>query len=86
MLDKKVFKGGIEKLLAVYPNWDIKIEDPRVMLTWYNFFKNISDERFLKAVDSHIENIKFNPTVATLKESVASKVSNPVIAPKGWCE
>jgi len=68
MLDKKTFKDGINKLLAVFPNWKIKCDDPEVMQMWYGFFSSMEQEEFTTTIHSYIENEKTWPTVAGLME------------------
>ena len=70
MLTKKVFIEQIEKLLVFYPTWGVKTEESKVMKMWYDFMidLNATDKTMEKAVAKHIQEIKFNPTIATLKE------------------
>ena len=70
MLTKKVFIEQIERLLGFYPTWGAKTEDPKVMKMWYDFMNglNATDFTLEKSVTKHIKEIKYNPTIATLKE------------------
>ena len=68
MLSKEVFKEGIEKLLAVYPKWGIKSEDPGTMKIWYDYFQDMTDGQFAGVINKYITTIKVYPTVAGLQE------------------
>ncbi len=68
MLSKEVFKSGIEKMIVVYPNWSIKADDSKVMATWYGFFKDMNDDHYKSMINKHINDVKFNPTIASLNE------------------
>lgn len=77
MLTKDVFKQQMEILIATYPTWGIKCEDPNVMQVWYSMFEQYSDYRFKYAVTMFVQHEKFNPTVAVLTDYL-SKTSDPV--------
>jgi predicted RNA-binding protein len=70
MLDKKVFKEGFERLLIIYPTWGLNASDSNVIRTWYEEFKDLSNERFTNMVSNYIKKEKYNPTVAGLMEHV----------------
>lgn len=67
MLDKQVFKKGMQQLLYAFPNWKIKLDDQEVARFWYMRFKDFENERFMQMVDKYIENEKFDPTIKSLK-------------------
>ena len=62
-LDKKVFVGGLEKLMIVFPYWKIDTSKPSTVETWYRFFKDWKDETFSKTVDNYIQSESMPPTV-----------------------
>ena len=62
-LDKKVFVGGLEKLMTVFPYWKIDTSNPKTVTTWYDFFKDWKDETFSKTVDNYIQSESMPPTV-----------------------
>lgn len=68
MLNKEVFKQKLQDLIDFYPNWGIKVDDPKVIAKWYTIFKDDTDEQFQNMVNAHIKTVAFNPTVASLIE------------------
>lgn len=68
MLSKDAFFEGMDKLLAVYPGWQIKNDDKDVMKIWYDKFKHMDDERYLYMIDMYIDNETRFPTIAGLLE------------------
>ena len=70
MLDKKVFKEQIEKLIIVFPNWGIDASNSQAMKTWYGFFQEVKNEDFRSGIDQYIKKERFNPSVAGLMESI----------------
>ena len=68
MLSKEVFFEMMDKLLILYPSWNVALDDKGVVKTWYEQFQHMSDDDFRQMIDDYIENEKFNPTVAGLKE------------------
>ena len=62
-LSKEIFKNGIEKMMIVFPYWKIDTENPKVLATWYDFFKDWKDETFSKTVDNYIQSESMPPTV-----------------------
>ena len=66
MLDKDIFKERIEKLMYVYPTWQMMYKEPKVMKTWYSHFEKLHDIQFKKMVDKYIETETKVPTVAGL--------------------
>lgn len=68
MLDKKVFKDNFERLITVFPTWGINASDSNVIRTWYEEFKELSDEKFTNMISNYIKKEKYNPTVAGLLE------------------
>lgn len=66
MLSKDTFFEGMDKLLAVYPNWKIKHDDPEVMKIWYENFKHMDDERFLYMINAYVGYEERFPTIAGL--------------------
>ncbi len=65
-LSKDIFKNGIEKMMIVFPYWKIDTENPKVLATWYDFFKDWKDETFSKTVDNYIQGESMPPTVKGL--------------------
>ncbi len=78
MLDKGAFKEGIKRLLRVFPNWNVKCDDPETMKTWYEFFEKMSNDEFYDMVLTYIKKEKFHPTIAGL---IAHKPSRRVGVP-----
>lgn len=72
-LNKDVFKEQMEKLVNLYPTWGVKIEDPKVMKSWYSQFENFEDDQFVETVSKYIKSERFNPTVAGLLENRAPR-------------
>lgn len=68
MLTKKVFQNQLEILVKTYPNWKLNVSDGETVKVWYNQFKNYDDEDFKRMVQDYIDNEKFPPTVAGIKE------------------
>ena len=68
MLNKDIFFDQMELLVGMYPSWGIQKDDPKVMKSWYGFFKHMDDERFTYMINQYIENENFNPTIAGLKK------------------
>ena len=66
MLNRKVFEENLQKLISVFPKWEIKHEDPKCIDTWYNCFENMEDEIFVKMVNEYIKRESKPPTVAGL--------------------
>lgn len=66
MLSKEIFKTEMERLKRFYPNWPLDISCKLVMIDWYSMFKKMNDREFERMIVKHIENEKFNPTIATL--------------------
>ena len=62
-LSKDVFAEGMQKLIDTFTFWKVEIENPRVMATWYEFFKDWKDETFSKTIDNYIKNESIPPTV-----------------------
>lgn len=69
MLDKDVFKDGMNVLLIAYPSWGLKYHDADTMQFWYEKFQHMTNERFEYMVAKHIEFERFNPTVKSLLEN-----------------
>jgi len=68
MLDKNLFVNGLNKLVASFPTWKIDTTDKYVLSVWYERFKNMRSEAFTHMINGYIDNEKFNPTIAGLKE------------------
>ena len=66
MLDKKVFKAGIDKLLMFFPNWSINAENVDVMREWHGMFKDCDNDGFSKMIDNYILSETYNPSVSGL--------------------
>jgi len=62
-LNKEVFKDGMQTLVETFPFWKVEVENPKVMATWYRFFKDWKDETFSKTVDNYIQSESMPPTV-----------------------
>jgi hypothetical protein len=73
MLNKEKFFDGMEQLLVFFPNWNVKVENVKVMKAWYSMFEKSTDEEFEAMVKSYIKKEKFQPTVAGLKEHFKKK-------------
>lgn len=67
-LDKTVFIQGMNQLLMVFPSWQIKYDDKKVMSAWYRMFEDLTDDQFRHMTWSYIKSEKFVPTVAGLME------------------
>ena len=68
MLEKQTFKDGIEKLLAVFPVWNIKNDDPKAMKVWYSFFESYGNKDFETMIQRYIKKDSRYPTVKTMLE------------------
>lgn len=68
MLDKKTFINGLNKLIVAYPNWNLDVDNAQVLKIWFDFFKHMDNKRFDHMINEYIDNQRFNPTVAGLKE------------------
>lgn len=68
MLDKEVFKAGMQDLTMSYPNWKLDVTDSDTMRFWYERFKAFGDDRFIYMVDQYIASNDFNPTIAGLNK------------------
>lgn len=68
MLDKELFREKIAELNVLYPNWKVDITDKKTVLIWYEQFKNCTDAQFEEMVQQYIDNNKFPPTIAGIKE------------------
>ncbi len=66
MLDKKVFEENLQKLISVFPTWEIKQEDPNCIKVWYSFFQDMNDSKFIEMVNEYIKKEIKSPTVAGL--------------------
>ncbi len=66
MLNKELFKEHIERLLYLYPTWQIESTNPKAVRAWYDSFKNLHDMQFTKMVDKYIDTERSVPTVAGL--------------------
>lgn len=64
MLEKKDFKQGIEQLLMAFPNWSIDVTDPKVIETWYRYFKTIEVREFQNMINNYIMDEERQPTIA----------------------
>ena len=73
MLDKKVFKVGIDKLLMFFPNWSINAESVDVMREWHGMFKDCDNDGFLIMVDKYITKETYNPSFSGLIKYHAKK-------------
>ena len=73
MLDKDVFREQMERLNVLFPNWKVDITDSKVMKTWYNEFKGLSEKKFVNKVDKFIQNSSYPPTVATILDQDKAK-------------
>lgn len=81
MLDKKVFTDGIEKLTMAYPNWSVKVDDLKTMQFWYSLFEKKTNAEFNYIINKHINEIQYNPTVASLN-SCFKRMSESTKGPK----
>ena len=68
MLDKDVFKTGIQMLVVTFPNWQVKVEDKHTMEIWYKFFEDKEDEKFMRMIRVYIKKERAYPTVAGLMD------------------
>ncbi len=66
MLDKNVFKKGMEKLVMAFPNWRFEKNDPEVMKFWYGKFARVKEQSFNRMVDKYIESEEMPPTIGGL--------------------
>ena len=73
MLDKEVFKRQMQRLKNIFPEWKARLGDKQVIKDWYNEFKDLSEERFIKKVDSFIKKSNYKPTVAGILEQNKKK-------------
>ena len=73
MLDKEVFKRQMQRLKNIFPEWKARLGDKQVIKDWYNEFEDLSEERFVKKVDSFIESSSYRPTVAGILEQNKKK-------------
>lgn len=66
MLDKAVFKSGIETLVLVFPVWKVDVTDSNTMRIWYEFFEKVSDTDFLTMIKDYCRNESSYPTIKGL--------------------
>ena len=66
MLDKQIFKEGMERLSMAYPSWGLNIQDKNVMKTWYSFFEHNTEKQFENMIREYCEEEEKNPTIAKL--------------------
>lgn len=69
MLDKDIFKTGMEELMYLFKGWDFNPTSKAEVETWYRQFKYMDKQRFLFMINSYVKNEKFNPTVRTLLDN-----------------
>lgn len=69
MLDKQVFKEGMEKLMYLFSSWNFDPRDSKQRNVWYGQFRHMDNKRFEHMIDSYIKNEKFNPTIKTLLDN-----------------
>ena len=70
MLNKDIFRKEFEKLAVIYPNWKLDITDKKKLKIWYERFRDVDDKNFVWAIDDYINNERFNPTIAGIKEYI----------------
>lgn len=68
MLDKELFKKGMNQLLLAFPRWSVKLEEREVAEFWYKKFKHLTDKQFNNMVEKYIENERFEPTIKGLND------------------
>lgn len=68
MLDKKTFIEGMQMLVMTFPNWMVKVEDKHTMETWYKFFEDKEDSKFMRMIRVYIKKERSYPTVAGLMD------------------
>ena len=67
-LTKEAFMENMNKLLAVFPNWNVKLEEKAVARVWYDLFKYQSDCEFENMIGEYIRKETGYPTIAGLKK------------------
>lgn len=65
-LSKSLFSEKLQLLIDVYPSWNVKVDTPRVVKAWYDFFQSYSDKAFELGIDDYIRTSRANPTVTDL--------------------
>lgn len=81
MLNKDVFKKGMEDLCIAFPTWKLDISDRNVMSTWYQFFKGWKEQDFKATIDKYIMENEKLPTIAGLianKKEVTKNINDVI--------
>ena len=64
MVSKEVFKRQMQRLKNLFPNWKANLSDREVIKDWYNEFKDLPEEEFVRKVDKFVADSSYPPTVA----------------------
>ncbi|WP_282926864.1 hypothetical protein [Helcococcus kunzii] len=74
-MDAKDFANGILELELSFDNFEISNNETKINY-WYNYFKNIDNETFIKGVREYITTEKYKPTICGLFESIKKCLKN----------
>lgn len=82
MLNKDVFIKGLGYLKACYVKWELDLNSPIVIETWYNKFSRLTDNQYRLMIEEFTDNNKFPPQstadlLSTLKNVYTSVEMNP---------
>ncbi len=69
MLNKNLFAEKMEELLVLFPNWNIEL-DAKNMRVWYKQFSDLTNNEFIRMIDTYVRNEQYHPTVGSLRKYI----------------
>lgn len=68
-MNKREFVNGVLELELSFDNFEISKNKEKISY-WYNYFKNIDNELFIRGVRNYITKERYKPTISALFERI----------------